>query len=450
MKQKNSFDDIIPPGTTTVRRSQKRSIRDIPVREKKQNKIDELLKETAEFRAEHQHAPNVHIELDQLPKKAVRRATSYRLPIWVTTFIILILVVVGSIFFFHSAKVTIALKSETVSVDLTLPSSSESTQATGTLPYKVLPIQKQATKEVSATGAPVKVDKKASGTIVIYNNYNTSPQPLIATTRFETSDGLIFRLDKAVTVPGVSKVGGQTVPGSVEAVISADQTGTKYNIDKTDFTIPGFKGSPKYQAFYARSKTMMSGGFSGSMPQVSTADLKAANDELKQTLTAQAIAEIESQKADNYVFFKDGINTSYTSEIAPSTTGKAIVTGKLTLEGLIFERTKVEELIATSRAGEKYHFDNLESLVLTVTNQNNVTSFISNPVLSLKFSGNLTTGQSFDEEALKLALADKSKSQLQSILSMYPEITQAKVSSHPFWSRSFPRNPESISIIVTK
>lgn len=449
MKQKNSFDDIIPPDSTPVRRSQKRSIRDIPVREKKQNKIDELLKETAEFRAEHQHAPSVHIEVDQLPKKVLRKASS-RLSIWATTFIVLLLVIIGSIFFFHSAKVTIALKSETVSVDLTIPSSSESTQATGTLPYKVLPIQKQSTKEITASGTPVKVDKKASGTIVIYNNYNTSPQALIATTRFETSDGLIFKLDKAVTVPGTSKVNGQTVPGSVEAVVSADQTGTKYNIDKTDFTIPGFKGTPKYQGFYARSKTMMSGGFSGSMPQVSSSDLKTTNDELKKTLTEQAIADIQSQKADNYVFFKDGINTTYTYEITPSTTGKATITGKLTLEALIFERSRVEESIATSRAGDKYHFDNLESLVLTVANLNNVNSFISNPVLSLKFGGNLTTGQSFDEDTLKHAFADKSKSQLQSILSMYPEITQAKVSSHPFWSRSFPKNPESISIVVTK
>ena len=43
MKQKNSFDDIIPPETSHVRRSHKRSIRDIPLREKLPNKIDELL-----------------------------------------------------------------------------------------------------------------------------------------------------------------------------------------------------------------------------------------------------------------------------------------------------------------------------------------------------------------------------------------------------------------------
>ena len=442
MKQKNSFDDIIPPETSHVRRSHKRSIRDIPLREKLPNKIDELLEETAEFRAEHKHTPNV--------RKPVRRSPSSRFPIWATTFIILILVVVGSVFFFHSGKVTIALKSEMVSVNFTTPSISETSQATGTLPYKVLPLQKQSTKEVSATGAPIKVDKKASGTIVIYNNFNTSTQALVATTRFETSDGLIFKLDKDVTVPGVSKVGGQTVPGSIEAVVSADQTGTKYNIDKTDFTILGFKGSPKYQAFYARSKTIMSGGFSGSMPQVSSADLKDANDELKQTLTAQLIAEIQSQKADNYVFFKEGINTTYTYEVTPSTTNKATVTGKLTLEGLIFERSKVEQIITTSREGEKYHFDNLESLVLTIANSNSVNSFISNPVLSLKFSGELTTGQSFDEYALKQVLAGKPKNQIKSILSTYPEITSVAYTTHPFWLRSLPKNPDSISIVVTK
>jgi hypothetical protein len=194
----------------------------------------------------------------------------------------------------------------------------------------------------------------------------------------------------------------------------------------------------------------MSGGFSGSMPQVSSADLKDANDELKQTLTAQLIAEIQSQKADNYVFFKEGINTTYTYEVTPSTTNKATVTGKLTLEGLIFERSKVEQIIATSREGEKYHFDNLESLVLTIANSNSVNSFISNPVLSLKFSGELTTGQSFDEYALKQVLAGKPKNQIKSILSTYPEITSVAYTTHPFWLRSLPKNPDSISIVVTK
>lgn len=438
-QKNNSFDGIIPPEGKS-----RRSIRDIPLREKK-NKIDELLKETAEFRAEHQH-PRPAASAAVIDRRE-EREKSY---LWI--WIIVGLLVLGglAIFFFRGAEVALSLKTETVAVDISAVSASEDADATSTLPYKVIPVQKEAVREVSATGAPTKVEKKASGTIIIYNNFSAAPQQLIATTRFESSGGLVYRIDKAVTVPGTKIVNGQSVPGSVEAVVYADVPGNLYNIGKADFVIPGFKGSAKYEGFYARSKTPLAGGFTGSMPQVSSDDLKAANADLESSLIAEALAELDAVKPAGHVIFKEGIRITYSSDVSPGSDGKATVTGTVTAEALVFDQAKVEKLIAESRNGETYRFDNLASLALEVQNADKVTSYISSPVLSLRLSGTLTTGQSFDREALKRALADKSKSQLQELLRMYPEITKVKATIHPFWSRSFPDNPEKIEIIVTK
>lgn len=433
MISKNTFDDIIPPPVPAT----KRSIRNIPIREKKQNKIDELLEETAGMRTEHHIPPPVYIPPSSSSSKSGRRPRKGK---W---FIILILAVaagVGTLFFFRGASVDIVLKTETIPVDLTTTSTVEAS-ASSTLSYKVLPIQKEGSKEVAATGPAVKVEKKASGTIIIYNNYSAEAQQLIATTRFETSEGLVYRIDKAVTIPG---------NGSAEAVVTADQPGEKYNAEKKDFTIPGFKGTPKYSKFYARSKTALSGGFVGTMPKIADADLKAVNDSLEQELITQALATIQSEKPTDYAFFKEGVRSTYTSSVIPSADGKAVVTGKLILEALIFEKSAIEKVIADTKDGQRYRYDNLEDLALSILNQKAIASFISGPALSLRLEGTLTTGQSFDPETLKRALAGKAKGQLPEILKMYPEISRAEATLRPFWSSSFPENHEKITINVTK
>ena len=71
----------------------------------------------------------------------------------------------------------------------------------------------------------VTIKTEASGKIVVYNNYSTAGQKLIKDTRFETPNGLIFRIKDAVTVPGKKTVGGETVPGSLEVTVYADKEG---------------------------------------------------------------------------------------------------------------------------------------------------------------------------------------------------------------------------------
>ena len=77
-------------------------------------------------------------------------------------------------------------------------------------------------------------------------------------------------------MPGESLVSGKTVPGSTETAVSADEAGKEYNIGKTDFTIPGFKGDARYSKFYARSKTDMEGGFIGTIYSLSDEDEASA------------------------------------------------------------------------------------------------------------------------------------------------------------------------------
>ena len=152
---------------------------------------------------------------------------------------------------FSGAKVIITPKQNRTLIDVSsvavLDGSAEE------LSYEIMTIEETSSKKIAATGRE-EIEEKASGRIVIFNDFNTSSQRLIKNTRFETSEGLIYRINKSVVVPGQKTEDGEKVPGSVEVTVYADEAGEGFNIGLMDFTIPGFKGSPRFAKFYARSK----------------------------------------------------------------------------------------------------------------------------------------------------------------------------------------------------
>jgi hypothetical protein len=125
-----------------------------------------------------------------------------------------------------------------------------------------------------------KVSARAGGEITIYNNFGAQSQKLIKGTRFSTSDGKIFRIQDSVTIPGKSG----SSPGSVKARVVADSEGEEYNIGPTRFSIPGFKGSPKYEGFYGESSKNMSGGSSGKSVDVSDLDMEKGKETVREKI----------------------------------------------------------------------------------------------------------------------------------------------------------------------
>jgi hypothetical protein len=77
------------------------------------------------------------------------------------------------------------------------------------------------------------VEAKASGVVTI-TNAGGAPQALIATTRLLSEGGVLFRLDKAVTVPA---------NGKADATVHADLPGKNGEIGPSKFTIPGLNAT---------------------------------------------------------------------------------------------------------------------------------------------------------------------------------------------------------------
>lgn len=317
------------------------------------------------------------------------------------------------------------------------------------LQYDVIILSGQASMDVSATEER-NVERKASGQIIIYNAYSSAPQRLITNTRFAASDGKIYRVKDSVVVPGTTVNGSETIPGSVEAAIFADEPGEKYNIGLVDFTIPGFKGDPRYEKFYARSKTEMKGGFSGTMKFPSDAEIKIAEDSLKEKVKNQIITDARAQTPGGFVLYDDGIFVTFDNVDAPETSGGSTVTitQRGTLRGVIFERKALAQFIAkksiASFDGGDIEIRNMDQIAFAVVDRKN-----SKPLdgeILVAFSGNVDAMWVLDEEGLKKNLINVRKVDFQKAISGFSHIERAEASLRPFWKRNFPDNPNRIRI----
>lgn len=155
------------------------------------------------------------------------------------------------------------------------------------IPVAVFPGKKTNAFQFPATGAGKSIERKATGKVTVYNDFSGSQQPLLAGTRLETPDGKIFKLKDRIIVPGATTSGGKLVAASIDADVIADKAGEAYNISPVSkLTIPGFKGTTKYDGFYAESKDPMTGGFVGVGKYPTADDIKTGKENAEKQIKA--------------------------------------------------------------------------------------------------------------------------------------------------------------------
>ncbi len=342
------------------------------------------------------------------------------------------------------AVVTVAEKKKSVSIDGTFIAKKET--KTDELPFEVISATKEVSKNIPATGEST-VETKASGTIVIYNNFSEASQRLIKNTRFETLEGLIYRIDQSVTVPGRNKDTG--TPGSVEALVYADAAGKEYNIGLSDFTIPGFKGDVKYTKFFARSKTPMTGGFVGKVKTASPEEAEKARTELRAALREELAKNIQAQVPAGFVLFDKGVYLEFES-LSPKNASE--VKEKAVAYGVLFSEKKLSAMIAAAALAD---YDRGE---VVGTNLNTM-AFTPIPadarpwqtgVVSFSLKGTTTLTWVFDAEKLRSDLVGqpKEKARIATILQAYPSIDHAEVVVRPFWRTTLPDDVTDISVVI--
>ncbi len=228
-----------------------------------------------------------------------------------------------------SANIVIKPKKQPLNVQQKITASTEIGSINAEfnkIPGQLIKVEKEESGSFPLTGQK-NVVQKAGGKIVI-NNKSATAQNLVATTRFESTDGLIFRIPQTVTVPASSRKGSGIVPGTLEVTVYADRPGPEYNIVAGKFSIPGFKGNPKFEQFYGESETAMTGGYIGPAQVVTESDFTKAKENLTNKLRDKITNSLKDQAdelkiLDLKIDFADPVTNARVGEAPTNPEGKA-------------------------------------------------------------------------------------------------------------------------------
>ncbi len=443
-----NIEDIVVP-------VKKKSIRDIPLpenRRKSSSKSSSVSsKRTASNSAEESTEDTAESVMPRLRESRPSRSSRNRKKLGKKTlfsmFLGLVAVAFVAMAIFSGAVLSYTPKS--ASLSFAGESFSASKTGQGGLVFSVVKLSGEKGQSVKATGEEM-VERKAHGTIIVYNNSGTAAQNLVENTRFETKDGKVYRIAEPITVPGKHTSDGESVPGSLEVEVYADKPGEEYNIGLSDFTLPGLAGSSKFNTVYARSKTAMSGGFVGKAKSVSDDDLAKAKSELETALKSELAEQAKAQVPADFVLFPSLSTISFEDMPQSDASGSAVtVNMKGNFYGVMFKRSDLAAYLASDKVNvaenDLVDIPDLDSLTLSF-NGEPPADLLSVDNIDFTVNGEAQLVWKTDEESLKTDLAGIEKSQVSAVLNNYSSIKEADAVVRPFWKSRFPENIEDISI----
>lgn len=299
--------------------------------------------------------------------------------------------------------------------------------------------------EGKITTAPV--SRKATGTVVIFNKSSQAPQVLVANTRLQTPDGKIFRISRAITVPGYTVQNKEIVPGSKEIDVVADKPGEEYNIGVSDFTIPGFSGSPKFNTIFGRSKSPMQGGFSGVEKSVTKDDLQSALIKLNAEGEAESFALAKSKIPVDSILIKQSIEYVVTDQsvsfVPDQGDGKFKLTIKDEIRGAMIDKEQLLKFFDDAKLPAPFRIINPDDLSLAMTGYQ-----YEGSSGQIRVTGNADLESLIDSDAIRNFIVKDRRAKSSDILGAFSQLSSVEVRFRPFWFQYPPTDLSRIDIIL--
>lgn len=321
----------------------------------------------------------------------------------------------------------------------------------GELSYEVMTLEATQESQVKASGQ-VQVEEQATGMMEIVKT-TAGSERLIKNTRFRSPNGLVFRIQESVVVPGA--VNG--VPGTIQAKVFADEVGEDYNLAAgTEFDIPGFQESgltELYNTISGRNPEAFSGGFAGPQFQIDQNELATARQGLQISLRDNLLARIENERPADFIAFPGAVAITY-NQLPTIEYGQDLVTirEQAVLQIPLFNKSEFGSYLASESVatyeGNPVRVDDPTVLTFNYSSPTTSSSVIANePSLSFNLTGKPLLIWEYDAGKLTEDLAGLPKTAINNAVKAYPGIDGARVRITPFWKRNFPDDPEEIIVI---
>lgn len=357
-------------------------------------------------------------------------------------------VLLALIIYYSLSKTIIAVtllpkeKSATLTVALAKVPADQPTADTA-LPGLVLTAEASDSKTFQNQNTGEEQPAPATGVVTIYNNWS-QVQPLAATTRLLTPDGVLFRIKNRVDVPAGGKL------ENVE--VYADQPGATGNIGPCKFTIPGLWPGLQ-EKIYAESSTPMTGGLRSASVLVQSTINDAAKT-LSGDLAEKARADLatsETVTSSGYSVPSQAMTVNITqqksSAEADSEAGSFTLTMKVTVTALAFNEQQLrqkadialqaslpqdEKTVTTSPGKLTYTVEELDqaagTALLKVVVTEPTVPRLDNPIFN------------------RDKLVNKDRQEINSYFSNFDTVQSVEVRFSPFWVTHAPKLKDHIEV----
>lgn len=302
---------------------------------------------------------------------------------------------------------------------------------------------KEASEVFEATGSASN-EGKATGTIKIYNKTN-SVFTLIKGTHFLSDSGKYFVTLARISIPAAK---GNS-PGSIDAQVQAEESGTSHNIKPSKFSVPKLYGTSYYYNIYGESNNAMSGGYTGNVKKVTSEDIKQAKDALTKKLLQDARDSLKSKLLTDDVLLDSTIESSVI-EAAFDVNPDAITdtfhgNAKVKVFALVFKKQNAQQLVKNNILANLPKNNGFLKESLHISYHPEIVD-IKGGKLTLSLQSSVKTYYNIDTDQLNDLFSMKSGDQIKQVIDkMYDgKISQLKIDFWPFWVHKAPGDKDRI------
>lgn len=338
------------------------------------------------------------------------------------------------------------------------------------IPIYPITLEYERTIKLSPTGRIFK-GTSATGKIIL-SNTTKDPWPIVANSRLQTKDGLVFLTRYFVTVPG----GSASNPGKITVdVIARDKDatdifiGSRGNIGPSKFFFPAL--SKFNQALiYGENKESFTGGTDFFDYYVTKDDLSIAKQKVISELENSAVAELKKEVAKNDTISDVSLKlfdrsdkmisrTLINSEVRAhedDKTNEFEAWGKMTASGFYYNEKDLETILTNNLILR--HISPTEKILKIKDNSLQINEVLeaSPEKATVKVNVSLDGIVAFDFMNAKLDLVrqirdnvvGKNKAEAEQYINNLKEISEARISIWPLWSPTLPTIPENIKIQI--
>lgn len=352
------------------------------------------------------------------------------------TFLCLTLLLFGAVIFMSSQKAVITIETKATPIEINndlligegIVDQSITAIVTTTSFLVHQPVVVSGTTEVPGI---------ATGKVTLHNETGAA-QPLVATTRLLTEDGVLFRIKSAVNVPA---------QGTVEAEVYADKEGATGDIGPSKFTIPGLPEA-KQKVVYASSDESMTGGTKKS-GVLSQADIDVAEKQMTDALDSEVAKYLGNLYVGKEVIYSlINVEKKVNGKIGESITN-GMLDGKVKIALVVYDKAELkdwaEKTIQSKAVGDT-------SIIRSSGEEPKVTFKSYNQDLNTAtlhvFSAGVASMNPASKELEKNIFFGKSRDEVKRYVSSLEHVENVNISLQPFWIQSVPQIQDHIQVIV--